>query len=316
VSPSLSPPPASTGPARPDQRPGTGDRAEATSTHSHHRARRIALALATLLLATAPGCADLQRLATTALDRSTLSRGGIANPIPPRVTVADVRLTEAPTNEMLAAYYCAQVAGPFVCGLLGRVPAREEIRFVFAVDLDVRNANAFPLPLVEVLSAFTAYPQATGRQNLGAVCLSLCESGDCPQNSAQACRSSQSDIRTMDDFARAAVGFLIAVADGRERFENLRVRTIAPNGQTRATIRLQLDADTVLSLVRTMSEQAIQQAQRGQQVQFAIPYQFEGTVWVNIEHFGRLAVAVPPVRGTWNLQAQNRTARNTGPWSL
>jgi hypothetical protein len=224
-------------------------------------------------------------------------------PTPPTVAVAQVRLEHAPTNQMLAGYYCTQVAPAVVCGLIGPVPQQQDLQFVFAVDLDVTNTNAYDIPVVELLAAFTAFPDAQGQANLGAACLTFCDDpSNCPQNGPNACRSDQHDIRTLSDFAAATVGFLVAVAEGQESLSNLRVRTIPANGTTRATVRLRLDPNTVLSLLRTMSQDAITTIQSGRQPQFSIPYQFEGTVWINVEHFGRFAARIPPYRGTWNLQ--------------
>jgi hypothetical protein len=244
------------------------------------------------------GCAEiLQQLQTNN------AQGTGVQPLPPHVNVASVRLVHAPSNQTLAAYYCTQVAPALVCGLFGPLPQPDDLRFRFDVDLDLTNPNGFPVPTVELLAAFTAYPQATGQQNLGAVCLSLCDDPtQCAQNGANACRSDQSDIRDANDFARATANFLVAVAEGQEHLENLRVRTIPANGQMRVTLHLELGADSVLALVRTLSNDAIQQLQRGQQPQFAIPYRVEGTVWINVEHFGRIAANVPAFEGTWNLQ--------------
>jgi hypothetical protein len=228
---------------------------------------------------------------------------GATRPVPPSVNVAGVRLVRAPSNQLLAAYYCTQVAPPFVCGLFGPLPQPSDLRFQFDIDLDLTNPNAFAVPTVELLAAFTAFPQASGQQNLGAVCLSLCDDPtQCTQNGPNACRSTASDIRGIDDFARATASFLVAVAEGQEQLDNLRVRTIPPNGQMRATLHLELAPDTVLSLIRTLSNDAIQQLQQGQQPRFTIPYRVEGTVWINVEHFGRIAANVPAFEGTWQLQ--------------
>jgi hypothetical protein len=259
---------------------------------------RLAFALVALVLCQ---CSDLSQL------ESTLGRTGNATaatrPIPPRIQVSDVHLAQAPSNSALAAYYCAQVAGPIVCGLIGPVPSRDQLAFVFDVELDVHNDNAIPLPMAQVLAAFTAYPQATGQRNLGAACLTLCDQAvTCPQNGPDACRARDGDIRTLDDFAGATANFLVALAQGREQIDNLRVRTIAPNGDTHASIRLSLDPDVAAQLVRTMSEDAIQQAEQGRVPQFAVPYRFEGTAWIDVEHFGRIAVSIPPYNGVWNLR--------------
>jgi hypothetical protein len=219
------------------------------------------------------------------------------------VRVEQVRLTRAPRNEHIAMYFCTRVAPPIVCQVFGPLPSREDLQFQFTTDLDFENRNQIPLPLVEILAAFTVFPEATGQQNLGAVCLNLCEDpSSCPP-AQNACRSDQRDIRTIDDFARASVNFLVGVATGQQRFENLRVRTLAPGAHTRTQVHLQLDPDAVLRIIEHVGNNAVQQAQRGQSVRFEIPYRFEGTVWLRVETFGRFAASVPAFTGTWQLES-------------
>jgi hypothetical protein len=190
-----------------------------------------------------------------------------------------------------------------VCNLFVAVPAHDDLRFTFAIDLDVRNPNAIPIPVVEMLAAFTAFPAATGQQNLGAACLTFCaDPNNCAQDAPNACHSDSRDIRSITDFAQAAARFLIAVADGEQRFDNLRLRTIPANGTARATVRLSLDVDTMLTVMRTLSQDAIQQITQGRIPAFAIPYRFEGTIWINVDNFGRFGASIPPYTGTWNLQ--------------
>lgn len=224
-------------------------------------------------------------------------------PDPPRVTVQQVRLTRAPRNEHIAMYFCARVAPPPLCQIFGPLPTREDLQFQFTTDLDFENPNQIPLPLVEILAAFTIFPQATGEQNLGAVCLNLCEDPNSCPPAEGACRSDQRDIRTLNDFAGAAVNFLVGVATGQQRFENLRIRTLAPGAHTRSQVHLQLDPDAVLRVIEHVANNSVAQVQRGQQVRFDIPYRFEGTVWLRVENFGRFAASVPPFTGTWQLES-------------
>lgn len=224
-------------------------------------------------------------------------------PDPPRVTVQQVRLTRAPRNEHIAMYFCSRVAPPPLCQIFGPLPTREDLQFQFTTDLDFENPNQIPLPLVEILAAFTIFPQATGEQNLGAVCLNLCEDPNSCPPAEGACRSDQRDIRTLNDFAGAAVNFLVGVATGQQRFENLRIRTLAPGAHTRSQVHLQLDPDAVLRVIEHVANNSVAQVQRGQQVRFDIPYRFEGTVWLRVENFGRFAASVPPFTGTWQLES-------------
>lgn len=229
-------------------------------------------------------------------------------PDPPRVTVASVRLTRAPRNEQLAVYFCTRVAPPIICQIFGPIPSPQELQFQFTTDLDLQNPNSIPLPLVEILAGFTVFPQATGERNLGAVCLNLCEDPTSCPPAQDACRSDQRDIRTLQDFAGASVNFLLAVATGQQRFENLRIRTLAPGQTTRTQVHLQLDPEAVLSVIEHMSTNVVQQTQRGQAARFEIPYRFEGTVWLRVENFGRFAASIPRFEGSWPLEslASNR----------
>jgi hypothetical protein len=229
--------------------------------------------------------------------------GAIKQPDPPRVTVAGVTLIAAPTNEQLTGYYCAQVANRTVCNFMGaEVPSQDQLKFVFDVNLDVQNPNAVPIPMVEALAAFTAFPDAQGQQNLGALCLSMCDDpASCPQNAADACNTQAPQIRTMQDFATAAAGFLFATATGQASFDNLKIKTIPANGTSRVTFRLELRPDSVLSLIKTVATDAIDQVKGGKVPTFSIPFQVEGTVWIQVEGFGRIAAPFPVFKHTWNL---------------
>lgn len=254
------------------------------------------------------GCANAGQLAgaLSGLQGAGGAGGAAARPNPPRLVSSNVRLAAAPTNQQLAAYYCAQLVNvPAIispCRAFGQIPTRENIQFRFAVDLTLENQNTIPLPVAEALMAFTAYPAATGQQNLGALCVNIDQEGVAPRANPNGCREGQGDIRTLADFGRAAANFLFAVATGQEDPANVRVRTIPPGGNIQVTLTLGLDPEVTLNLIRTMSEQNINGLQRGQMPRFTIPYRFEGTVWVNVERFGRFAVAIPQVSGEFNLQ--------------
>ena len=262
-------------------------------------ARTLSVLLLSTLAATTSGCAELLH----SLRSGQSTPAAIRPPEPPRVTVAAVRLTRAPRNEQIAMYFCTRVAPPIICQIFGQLPTREDLQFQFTTDLDFQNPNQIPLPLVEILAGFTVFPQAAGEHNLGAVCLNLCEDPNVCPTVADACRSDQRDIRTIQDFAGASVNFLLAVATGQQRLENLRIRTLAPGQTTRAQVHLQLDPEAVLSVVEHMSTNVVQQAQRGQVGRFEIPYRFEGTAWLRVENFGRFAASIPPFTGTWQLDS-------------
>jgi len=229
--------------------------------------------------------------------------GQVVKPLLPNITLADVRLVDAPSNRTLAAALCARVAPAPVCGIIGPVPRPDQIHFGFETHLDASNPNAFPLPVVEALTAFTAYPQAQGQANLGAVCLSFCEDpAHCPQNSAGACQSPEPTVKDADDYAGAVAGLLIGVLTGQVGLENLKVRTIPPSASTRMVVHLELGAEPVLGLMKTFAGQAIDDLKRGRIPQLSIPYKTEGSLFMNVERFGRLAAPFGPREGAFALR--------------
>src|SRR5262249_55149431 len=159
----------------------------------------------------------------------------------------------------------------YVCAAtIGAAPDPRQMRFAFNVQLDVANDSEVPLPAVEALAAFTAYPQAQGQRNLGAVCMSLCDSGaSCQQQAANACSSTEPPTPSMRDFAQGAAGFLFAVATGQESIDNLRIRTIAAHAQTRVVFQLELDTPAVLALIQTLGQDELSQIREGRVPQFS-----------------------------------------------
>lgn len=229
---------------------------------------------------------------------------GQGTPVPraPRIVVAEVGLAGHPSAEIVARALCPQIAPVPVCLILGGAPSRAQLAITFAVQLDVTNENAIALPLVEALVAFTAFPGATGGQNLGAVCLSFCnDPATCPP-AADACTAGGPEIRTVNDFAAASAGFLLAVATGQERMENLKIRTLAPNATTRVTVSLMLDPMQVVTLLARLGTDAVAQVKRGRVPEFVIPWQVEGSAWVAVERLGKIAAGFGPVQGAWRIQ--------------
>lgn len=264
----------------------------------------LAVLLVAAISAVLPGCAGL-RLPEGLLRQPT----ELARLEPPNVRVAEVRLARSPTNEQVAMHLCAQLAserglpGSLVCGAFGRAPTPEELTFAFEVELEIANPNRIELPLAQALVAFRAWPEEDDPRSLGAVCVSLCEDPSrCPSSGADACRSSEPEIRDLDDFAGAAATFLVAVARGERSVTDLRVRTIPPGETIRAIIRLELDPDTMMALVRRLADDAVSAVQAGRAPVFDVPYEIEGAVWVEVESFGRFAASFGPFRDRWRVQ--------------
>lgn len=219
----------------------------------------------------------------------------------PNITIAAVRLADAPTSRELASYYCAQYVGPLICRALGPVQSISDIHFAFDVELEFENPNPVPLPVVQALFAFTAFPEDHTTQNLGSVCMSFCEDEEHCEQAADACTSDDPEIRDARDFADAAVNFLIALALGERSFDDLKVRTVPANDRIRMVVRLGLDPVKMVDLIRTLATEEIGRVKQAQVPTFTIPYQIEGSAWVAVESLGRLATGFGPVSGQWQL---------------
>ena len=266
----------------------------------HRTARTLTHVLCSAVLAAGLlSCGQLGPLGR----RNTNTNFSGTPPQPPQVTVSSVQLTQHPTATQIAARLCQEVAPALLCTTMFGGQPGEALRFAFAVNLDVQNPNTIPLPMVDILAAFTAFPGAAGQESLGAVCLQLCENGqNCPQGGADACRGgSEPEIRTLEDFAMATAGFLFAVARGEQSIDNLRIRTIPAGGQSTVTIQLELDADVVLRILQTLASDALANIRRGQPAQFSIPYRIEGSVWLRVENFGRFGTNFGPYEDRWRL---------------
>lgn len=228
-----------------------------------------------------------------------------AQPIPPEVSIANIRVAEMPTGALLAAYLCeGYVPAPMnaiVCRAFGPRVSASDLSFAFDLELDVANPNNIPLPVVQALVGFTAYP-GEAEQNLGALCVSFCEEPtSCPQDAASACQSDDPEIRDMETFASAAAGFLVRAATGQTSIEDLRLQTVAPGESVRLVIRLRLQPVQLLELMRQTGQQTLGELRNGRVPSFAIQYRIEGSAWVRIENFGRLAVNFGPSDGEWRL---------------
>lgn len=242
---------------------------------------------------------------------SLLGMGGLnsgtsaVNPTPPDVSVSGVELAYHPTARQLAAYYCAEYvpapANAFVCPAAFGNASLSDLEFAFDLELRFQNPNQIPVPIVEALVAFTAYP-ASSNQRLGALCISMCENpNSCPQNGPGACESDQPEIRDAASFATAAAGFLARAATGQASLDDLRVRTIEPSGEVVMNVRLSLAPAQLVPLIKETVTNLVDRLRDRQIPSFAIPYRLEGTAFVTLEGLGRIAIDFGPLENTWNI---------------
>ncbi|MFO0713305.1 MAG: hypothetical protein U0353_25850 [Sandaracinus sp.] len=259
--------------------------------------------VAATLTASLAGCGDLNSMLYG--DHTGLSR----RPRPPEVRLVATRLVHAPTNEQLALHFCRLHASrtgvpgaAMLCRAFGVLPSREDLRFTFEVELEAQNPGRVALPVVEALLALRVFPDAQSTP-LGAVCVSLCrDATSCPQDRPHACESEEPVIDDAESLRNATVGFLTAVALGERHFEDLQVQTIAPSETVHLVARFTLDVEPALAIIQTAATEAVDAAQRGQMPSFTIPYEIEGTLFVDVPTFGRFAGSFPATRGTWPLE--------------
>ena len=99
------------------------------------------------------------------------------------MTFAGATLARAPSERLLAAYYCPQfVSAPLGAGALicqrafGAPPPPAAMMVSFDLRFHIANPNQVPVPVASALVATTLFPAASS-QKLGAVCVTLCAEG-------------------------------------------------------------------------------------------------------------------------------------------
>lgn len=255
---------------------------------------------------TATGCAELNQFMKT----DTAGHKG-KRPTPPAVRVAKVKLVRAPTEKQLAIHYCMKLAkaelgelAELGCAFFGSPPKHKDLEFVFDLDIEAQNPSPVPLPLAQVLVAFTVFPnrKATGgKEALGALCLSMCKDAKNCDQKAEACKSTEPEIHDLESFGWAAASFLVSVAVGEKKFEDLQIQTIPPGKSIHFDTRLALDIDQMEKVLVTVAKDAFNAIKKKKTPRLIIPYQVEGAAWVTVESFGRIGTNIPILKGQWDL---------------
>jgi hypothetical protein len=234
-------------------------------------------------------------------------------PLLPKVTYQDATLVQAPSRQLMAAYFCPQlVPDPFgvpgVAALacrqaFGPPPSPQQMAVSFDLRFLVDNPNHFPIPVAEMLTAATVFPAHTNTA-LGAACVVFCganQPGCTGHPGPNSCKASSHDIHSLQDFQNSAVNFLIA--SGIHALAGQKPSFVMPqvvsDGHVQLTARFTFGPDALLASLREVARQAITQFKAGQQVQFEIPYRLVGTVWFDVGSLGRAAVAFGPADGKW-----------------
>jgi hypothetical protein len=246
-----------------------------------------------------------------AMMKAESAAGKAGKHTPPAVRVAKVKMIHAPSEKQLGLHYCMKLAkaelgelGEIGCAFFGDPPTKKDMQFVFDVDIEAQNPSPIPLPLAQLMIAFTVFPDrkaAGGKEALGAVCLSMCKD---PKNCAQeanACKSTEPEVKDLKSFEYAAANFLISVALGEKKFDDLKIQTIPPKKTIHFDTRLALDIDQMEKILITMAKDAFEAVKHKKNPHLLIPYQVEGAAWVTIENFGRVGANIDPLKGQWDL---------------
>jgi hypothetical protein len=250
----------------------------------------------------AAGCIPLQNL------------GALGPSIkPPTIVFSGATLVSTPSRQQLAAYYCPEVVSvPFggatlLCqGLFGGRPSPESMAIAFDARMKIQNPNEIPLPLASMLAAITVYPGATN-QTTGATCVQLCPGGPgtCTgsQDVSSACQASSRDVRSLSDFANAAVGLVVSngIAAAMGQPPSFQAPTVLANSEIEVVARFSLAPAQILRVMRQLAEQSVNELQQGRAPTFTIPYTLEGTIWFDAGSFGRVAIPWGPAAGAWVL---------------
>lgn len=254
----------------------------------------LVCALLLPLLVSLPGCELLESLAKN-----------VENP--PTVQASSLALTKRPSVNQLAAYYCPTVITDPLLRLLctvtlGSPPPRSLLSFQFGIHLDITNPNNTPVPALDVLLALRLF-EGQQSEALGAICLSMCGAAD-PSCTGQAkpgaCVSSQTDIRTLNDFQARIPQLITDLVTGRAEQE-LRKSTIAAGGNIQLDLAFVLGIDQALSVFEKVAVGFVTDLLNGKTPTLTVPVQAEGSVFFEIQPVGRFGVGYGPLRTTWNI---------------
>lgn len=228
---------------------------------------------------------------------------------PPTVQASALQLTKRPSLTQLAAYYCPTVITDSTLRLLctvtlGAPPPTSQLTFNFGIHLLITNPNNVPVPALDVLLALRLF-EGQQAEALGAICLSMCGSAD-PTCTGQpkpgACSSSQTDIRTLNDFQARIPQLITDLVTGKAEQE-LRKSTIAAAGNVNLDLAFVLGLDQALAVFQKVAVNFVTDLLSGKNPTLAVPVEAEGSVFFELKPVGRFGVGYGPLRTTWNIDS-------------
>lgn len=237
---------------------------------------------------------------------------------PPRITFQGASLVRSPSKHDLSSYFCPRilreqaavgVGADFLCAqMFGPSPRQEDMLLGFDVHFGVANPNQIPLPLSEILTAVTVFPDDAA-QNLGAVCFRLCDPADTACQAGRdpnACRQARGDIHTLADFPQAVANLLVAqglaaAGGGAPQFTAPRVLA---GSALDVVARFSLAPETMIPVIQQLFRQSASELRAGHELNLHIPYRLLGTVFADAGSLGRVAAGFGPVAGDWPIPLQ------------
>ncbi len=275
---------------------------------------RIPTALvAALALIPLASCEVLGDIAQAELEKEIEA----VKPLMPTVTYDKAVLVQSPSKGQMAAYYCPIVVPDVVipgsaavaCEVaFGAPPTQEQMRVGFDLSFKVKNPNKFPIPVAELLTAATVFPDKTN-QSLGAICVAFCgaDQPDCTGvPGPDACKAKDSDIKSIDDFKQAAANVLVAkgvsILAGEE--PSFKMPEVVQDAEVLITMRFSFGPTALLGVLKEVASQAIDDLKAGKEIEFLIPYILQGTVFIDVGELGRVAVEYGPASGTWTIPTE------------
>ncbi len=228
---------------------------------------------------------------------------------PPTVSASALQMTRRPSLTQLAAYYCPTVITDstlrLLCAItLGSPPPTSQLAFHFGIHILITNPNNVPVPALDVLLALRLF-DGQQAEALGAICLSMCGAAD-PTCTGQAkpgaCTSSQSDIRTLNDFQARIPQLISDLVTGKAEQE-LRKSTIAAGGNVNLDLAFVLGLDQALGVFQKVAVNFVTDLLNGKNPTLAVPVEAEGTVFFELKPVGRFGVGYGPLRTTWNIDS-------------
>lgn len=222
-----------------------------------------------------------------------------AQPEPPTVEISSVTLVSAPSNMSLAAHFCPIINEKFgpgrasvFCTEFEDAASAADAPYIFDVALDVSNPAGTQLVVVEAMVAFTAYPESSGVENMGAVCIPLCGDGE-------SCAALAGGCGGADRVEPPATDLLASKTAAAPR------TTVDPGEVDTIEIRLELSPSTMLEIMGTAALESLAPLD-GRDAQpklpkLSVPFRVAGTLWVRTESGAEAAVTFGPKRDLWAL---------------